>query len=217
MLAAIGAARAEDAVCQGPARIDAEGAAPAPRTRVENYRPVFEQCRNGAGATRLAIRRFSVDGSNLMLTVDPATLATSLEHAQCWTCAETDEAAQKDDAIHPRGGTPSQHAISSAKEPDVMFNAGLSHGQGEGSFITGDLCPSRRPLDRAFLEKLETLGPRYARRALDIRALAHAALRRFPMAATCRPALARWRSPGSTIPTITPISPAVRPTRQLSC
>ena len=24
-----------------------------------------------------------------------------------------------------------------------------------GSFITGDLCPSRRPLDRAFLEKLE--------------------------------------------------------------
>jgi hypothetical protein len=160
MLAAIGAARAEDAVCQAPARIDAEGAAPAPRARVENYRPVFEQCRNGAGALRLAIRRFSVDGSSLMLTVDPATLATSLEHAQCWTCAETNEAAQKDTRFIRAVEAPSQHAINSAKEPGVTMNAGLSHGQGDGSFITGDLCPSLRPLDRAFLEKLEALGPR---------------------------------------------------------
>ena len=29
---------------------------------------------------------------------------------------------------------------------------GLTHGQGGGSFLTGDLCPSARPLDRSFLE-----------------------------------------------------------------
>jgi hypothetical protein len=40
------------------------------------------------------------------------------------------------------------------------MNAGLAHGRGDGSFITADLCPSLRPLDRAFLEKLAGLGPR---------------------------------------------------------
>ena len=29
----------------------------------------------------------------------------------------------------------------------------------DGDFITGDLCPSLRPLDRRFFEKLETVGP----------------------------------------------------------
>ncbi len=157
--AAIGAAKAENAVCQAPARIEAAGPAPASRARVENYRPVFEECRNGAGASRLAIRRFSVDGASLMLTVEPATLATSLEHAQCWSCADTDGAAQKDTRFIRAVEAPSQHAISTAKQPDVLFNAGLSHGQGDGAFITGDLCPSRQPLDRAFLNKLEALEP----------------------------------------------------------
>ncbi len=159
-LAAIGAARAEDAICQASVRIDAGGPAPAPRARVENYRPVFEACHNGASATRLAIRRFSVAGANLMLVVDPETLATSLEHAQCWSCADTDDAAQKDTRFIRAVEAPSQHAISSAKQPGVTMNAGLSHGEGEGSFITGDLCPSLRPLDRAFLEKIEALEPR---------------------------------------------------------
>ena len=159
-LAAIGAAKAQDLACQAPVQIDAEGAAPAPRTRVENYRPVFEQCHSGLGVTRLAVRRFSVDGSSLMLTVDPSGLATSLEHAQCWSCADTDDLAQKDTRFMRAVAAPLQHAVNSVKEPGVVMNAGLSHGQGEGSFITGDLCPSRRPLDRAFFEKLETLGPR---------------------------------------------------------
>ncbi len=157
LFAAIGVGRAEDAVCEAPARIAAAGAAPASRARVQNYRPVFEECRDGAGATRLAIRRFNVDGASLMLTVDPSSLATSVEHAQCWTCANTDEAAQKDTRLIRAVEAPSQHAVS--PEPGVEFNAGLSHGQGEGSFITGDLCPSRQPLDRAFLEKLAALGP----------------------------------------------------------
>jgi len=159
-LAAIGAAKAQDLACQARVEIKADGAAPAPPPRVENYRPVFEQCHNGAGATRLAIRRFSIDGSSLMLTVDPSSLATSLEHAQCWSCADTDDVAQKDTRFMRAAAAPSQHAVSSVKEPGVVMNAGLSHGQGDGSFITADLCPSRRPLDRAFLEKLETLGPR---------------------------------------------------------
>ena len=41
-----------------------------------------------------------------------------------------------------------------------LRNAGLVHGEGSGAFITGDLCPSPRPLDRGILEKLATQGPR---------------------------------------------------------
>ena len=36
-----------------------------------------------------------------------------------------------------------------------LQNAGLTRGERGGSYFTGDLCPSRRPMDRAFLATLE--------------------------------------------------------------
>ncbi len=153
-------ARAQGSVCQAPAAIDATAAraGPATRARVQNYRVVFEQCRDGQNQTRLAIRRMSVDGESLLLTVDPATLATGLERAQCWACAETDEQAQKEtrfiraveNAAAPGAGAAPRQAV---------FDAGLRHGRANGSFVTGDLCPSRKPLDRGFLQTLERMGP----------------------------------------------------------
>ena len=41
-----------------------------------------------------------------------------------------------------------------------LQNAGLTHGAGSGDFVTGDLCPSKRPLDRAFFTRLEAASPR---------------------------------------------------------
>jgi hypothetical protein len=35
-----------------------------------------------------------------------------------------------------------------------LENAGLTHGGSSGAYLTGDLCPSSRPLDRDFLERL---------------------------------------------------------------
>lgn len=152
------AAIAGEPGCDGPARIEPPAGAPAQRTRVSGYRPVFLACSNGAGAARLVIRRFSVDGAGLMLAVDPATLATSIEREACWSCADADEASQKETRYLRAVSAPSQHAVKSSAQ-DVVFNAGLSHGAGEGSFITADLCPSRAPLDRAFVERLKSLGP----------------------------------------------------------
>jgi hypothetical protein len=160
---------AQDAVCDTPARIEPERPtadmkfSPAPaqsaRLRLRDYHPVFQQCRNARDETRLAIRRMSLDGAGLLLTVDPATLATRLEPAQCWTCADSDDAAQKD-TRYLRAVEMSAERPGSRGPDAVARNAGLSHGRGEGSFITADLCPSRRPLDRAFLETLAALGPR---------------------------------------------------------
>jgi hypothetical protein len=120
---------------------------------IKDYRPVFQECRQGDGPTRLTIRRMTVDGTATMLTVDPITLATHLERAQDWSCADTDDAHQT--------GTRYIRAVraSCAASSPLIVNGGLVHGvTAAGSFVTGDLCPSHRPLDRVFLENLEKIG-----------------------------------------------------------
>ena len=135
------------------------GAAQAQVTHVTDYRPVFQECRKDDGTMRIAIRSMKIDGAGMILAVDPAALTTHLERGQDWTCTDTDEQHEKDTRyVHavrlscaPRGEAP-------AAGPDVIADGGLTRGTTTGSFITGDLCPSHRRLDRAFLEGLETKG-----------------------------------------------------------
>lgn len=122
--------------------------------RVNDYTPIFQSCANELGDTRLAIRRMNIDGEALLLVVAPQSLRTSLERAQCWRCAETGESAQ--------ASTRYLQAVRPSRDParpPALVNAGLIHGAGDGAFITGDLCPSPKPLDRGFFEKLATQGP----------------------------------------------------------
>ena len=134
----------------------AEAAKPA---QVSDYRPVFEQCSRDGGAQRLAIRRMKVEGEGMTLTVDPTTLETSLERDRDWSCVDTDDERQKDTryirAIKTAGAPQSDGA---AAHSSFTYNDGLTHGSPTGSFVTGDLCPSHRPLARHFLEGLETPG-----------------------------------------------------------
>ncbi len=121
--------------------------------RVTDYAPVFESCVRG-GDTRLATRRMRVDGGDLLLMVDPQSLATSLERAACWRCVETSDAAQAE--------TRFMKAVRPPADPDrapALVNAGLIHGKGAGAYVTGDLCPSQKPLDRAFIEEVAAQGP----------------------------------------------------------
>jgi len=93
----------------------------------------------------------------LLLLVDPDALTTRIENATCWSCEPADEASLK--------ATRFMSAVArSAEAPGIahrtfLINAGLKHGAAPGDFITGDLCPSERPLDRRFFEKLKTNGP----------------------------------------------------------
>ncbi len=128
---------------------------------MRDYRVIFQQCHNALNQTRLAIRRMTIDTESFLLMADPSTLATSLEHERCWTCADTNDEAQIDTRFMRAVQMPSQPSlIAAAPQSAVLMNAGLAHSMKDGSFITGDLCPSRKPLDRDFLEKLKTLGPR---------------------------------------------------------
>ncbi len=163
LLLAIGgrAALAADQTCASPARFGPTtvGARPAPFTDARDYRAVFQQCHDAAGRARLATRRFVLGETKLLLTVDSATLETSVEAEACWTCADTTDAAQGDTRfIKAIDAATRASGVTPAKHPDYLRNAGLAHGAGEGAFITGDLCPSSRPLDRSFLAALTSPG-----------------------------------------------------------
>lgn len=124
--------------------------------KVSDYRPVFERCTKDGGTVRLAIRRLAIDGDGTLLTVDPATLETKLERDRDWSCADTDDERQKDTRyIQAVRSTCAPPAVNKA---GFIANGGLTHGTPVGAFVTGDLCPSHRPLSRHFLETLETAG-----------------------------------------------------------
>ena len=145
-------ARADD-ICAAPVKLERKGGLFA---RLTDYRPIFRECRNGAGSVKLAIREMNVEGVAMLLAADPSTLAMSLERAACWTCQETSDEAQKD----TRYIRALQAADAEAASPrnGALFNAGLTHGAGDGAFLTGDLCPSRRRIDRAFFDRLTAGG-----------------------------------------------------------
>jgi hypothetical protein len=131
--------------------------------RILDYRPVFLECHGPAGETRLAIRRLRLDDEAVALTVDPATLETRLEAESVWRCLETTEEAQKETrflrALRPRPADPDDEPRLVASGRSLATSAGLGHGEGAGSYLTGDLCPSRRPLDRDFLRRLADVVP----------------------------------------------------------
>ena len=54
---------------------------------VADYRPTMQLCK-GEGGEQVAIRRRSLSGEPALLIADPRTLATHLERAACWTCAD---------------------------------------------------------------------------------------------------------------------------------
>jgi hypothetical protein len=118
---------------------------------VQDYAPALKLC-HGAGADQVAIRRMTLKGEPALLLADPEKLTTRIERAACWTCADVEEPALR--------ATRLMRAIErSAEAPGLahrtfLDNAGLTHGGPGGGYFTGDLCPSKKPMDRAFLETL---------------------------------------------------------------
>jgi hypothetical protein len=115
---------------------------------------VLRVCSAADGRQRVAIREMSLAGEPVVLLADPQSLTTQLERASCWTC--------KEPADEELSGTRLMRAVeASAAAPGLehrgfLENAGLTHGGSSGAYLTGDLCPSTRPLDRDFLDRLAT-------------------------------------------------------------
>jgi hypothetical protein len=127
-----------------------------PADKVSDYRSTLQTCQKDEDQ-RIAIRSMTIDGKSWLLLVDPSALTTRLESAACWTCAPAEEDALK--ATRFIGAVEKSAEAPGVSHRTFLINAGLTHGAASGDFITGDLCPSRKPLDRRFFEKLETIGP----------------------------------------------------------
>lgn len=130
-----------------------------PMRRVENFHVILQSCRREGAEEVLATRSLLIGGEELFLAVDPEKLATRLERAACWTCRPTTAEAQ----AHTRFIASVERFAQEPGKPLApgatwLDNAGLKSGRGGGAFLTGDLCPSHRPLDRAFLKSLEQGG-----------------------------------------------------------
>ncbi|HUO54936.1 MAG TPA: polysaccharide deacetylase, partial [Rhodoblastus sp.] len=146
--------------CAAPVAISAPLAGPVQSmSRVQDLAMTLQICRRDGAAAVLATRTFRVDGEKLFLAVDPERLTTRLERDACWTCAPTTPDAQAQTrfiaAVDHFSQAPGKTLAPGATWLD---NAGLTRGRGGGAFLTGDLCPSHRPLDRPFLKSLESAG-----------------------------------------------------------
>jgi hypothetical protein len=120
-------------------------------TSVADYRSILRVCQGPAGEG-VATREMRLEGEPVLLIADPRALTTRLERAACWTCKETSD--------EELAGTRMMRAVEQSSEAPglthrgFLENAGLTHGALSGAYVTGDLCPSSRPLDRSFFEGL---------------------------------------------------------------
>ena len=146
--AAPSAALAEDACGIAPSIPDHLARADS----VGEYASVLRVCHAKEGRESVAIRSMRLAGEPALLLADPRSLETRLERADCWRCEDASE--------ERLSGTRFMRAVeASAEAPGLshrgfLENAGLTHGAGSGAYLTGDLCPSTRPLDRTFLDGL---------------------------------------------------------------
>jgi hypothetical protein len=124
---------------------------------IGGYRSVLKSCEAADGRRAMSIREMTIGSESVTLLADPEALTTRLERLACWTCRD----AGDEELASTRMG---RAIAASAEAPGIthrgfLQNAGLTRGAKPGAFVTGDLCPSKRPLDRAFFARLATSGP----------------------------------------------------------
>jgi hypothetical protein len=113
---------------------------------------------SGAAAQSVVLRSFDSGGRPLLLTVDPRTLETRTAPAASVAIEPCSWSAVRKAIVD----TPYGRALVEAERHEVpLQDAGLTHLRSivPGVDLTVDLCPSRRPLDRAlFTALIEELG-----------------------------------------------------------
>ena len=122
-------------------------------TRISSYHAVFIPFTDEAGSPLAAIRRYSRDAEDLFLVLDPYRFELSERSAAKILAAPLTGA----DAWRE---TPFSRALARHTAPPYpLQNDGLREGDhpAAGFFLTADLCPAKKPLDRRFFELVAAL------------------------------------------------------------
>lgn len=117
-------------------------------SQISDYRVVFIPFYDENGTLQAAVRRYDRDGHPRFLVLDPQRFALS------------EMTAEKIHDSRPAGEeawrrTPFSLALARQTSPPYpLQNDGLREAEHPvtGFFLTADLCPARKPLDRAFFE-----------------------------------------------------------------
>lgn len=135
-----------------PFALTAETRAQSVFANIKDYR-VFYARISKAGKDWIALREFSNIGKSYYFLVDPNTLKTYIDESRNYSAVQMSWDAIKG---HFKS-TPYMRAIATAeKRANTLQNAGITTGMREqaGISLTGDLCPSHRPLDRSVFNVL---------------------------------------------------------------
>lgn len=103
----------------------------------------------------IIIRKFKLNFTTAFLYIDPCTLQTGILKNQqgiIQQCTLKDIVTQYADTPYAQLY---QQALHRSQR---LFNAGISHINTKGMIISFDLCPSKRPIDSDFIEKLIALN-----------------------------------------------------------
>jgi hypothetical protein len=131
-----------------------------PQAQITDYRVLRAVARDASGRTRLAIRSFNSDGVAHLLLVDPVSFRTS-------DLPASGISLSKLDPEHPAASlgaldsTPFMRALARYDSPPYPLQNGgaiRADAQVAGSFLTVDLCPSKRPFERELFDTLAAMG-----------------------------------------------------------
>jgi len=121
---------------------------------VAGYRVVFELVRDRSGTPFLAIRRYVLNSVPHLLLVNPQTLESSV-------VAEAAVAAEGPADLMAVGGTPYVRALLRFTAPPYRLqNYGAVHAgdRADGMYLTVDMDPSPRAMDREMFWQMEAMA-----------------------------------------------------------
>ena len=122
-------------------------------TRISEYEAVFRTFYDGDGNVRAAVRRFNRGDEWHFLVLDPQRFTLiEMAAAKVLTAPAAGEEAWR--------ATPFSRALLRQTAPPYpLQNDGLRQSEHDvhGFFLTGDLCPSKKPLDRRLIEATAAL------------------------------------------------------------
>lgn len=138
-------------------RLFPEGAQEAngPSKPLVEYQSTLLKCKSTrTGREQIATRKFSIDHVEYLFLVEPFALRTSLEKASCWECAPTLRETLLDTRFMS-AVTRLSKGVPQTKSKAIV-GGGLRHSENQvtGTYLTADLCPSHKTLDKDFFERL---------------------------------------------------------------
>lgn len=126
---------------------------------ITNYQQTFIPCFTKAGDLRIAIRNYNCNLESYFVAVDPYTLVTECEPATHYSHRKIVDGQPGYYTKQEIESTPYVSALTQFNSPPyALQNYGLTQSIQpiNGAFLTIDMCPSVKPFEAAFFEKLTT-------------------------------------------------------------